>query len=93
MSLKDLCAHLGIACLTHYKRRSAFTDVIANINSVIYVHNYTAAAVGLLHGGRYGQYIRPRTNVELKDGYKEFTEVKKPSIDNQSVTTPNSTAW
>ena len=58
MSFAGLCLYTGICNLEYYKKLPLFSETVERINMVIYIHNFTAAAVGLLNGSMIGQTLR-----------------------------------
>ena len=49
MSLRGLYLHLGVANLQNYRRDLLYTPIIERIKQVVYVHNFTGAAAGILN--------------------------------------------
>lgn len=49
MSLQGLCAYIGVCNLRRYKQHAEFAHVIAYIQNVIFDHNITGAAAGILN--------------------------------------------
>ena len=58
MSLRSLCLHIGLSSLKRYEQAPGFDEIVAKIKQVIYVHNFTGAAAGLLKGKVIGWTLR-----------------------------------